>query len=427
MRNSWIRELMPRPLWRGELASQSFAVLWITVVLRLALLGVQALIARKFSVVDFNFYVTANIIGALAAVASDAGLTTTAVFASRGDGVNARLIIAWLQRKRFVAAVISWVVGTAIVLMLRHSLAPSDLEIAALLIGSYVVQAYSRYRRSPLLAERRPVWEAELEFADRGLAIVGAVVPIFLSSSLLYVAIGQLIGALGGYATARAAVTVMPRRALSWSRSALGYGLSLSVAVLATQLYARLDYLILSQLASPNRAATYAATYNLILGFSLVPIALTRVATSHISSGESTPHARRDYLGIAVLTGIVGGAIIATTGPVSVRGLFRLDDPQLTALCLILGLAFVLMSINSTIGVLAPKRGTERRFLAVVGVALIVNLVACIALIPSLGMIGAGLATALTELFVALAWWIVSRRGTNDYVGQPPLVSPVDP
>lgn len=415
-----------RQPWRGSLASQSFVVLSITVVLRLAFLGLQALIARKLSVADFNFYVTANIIGALAAVASDVGLTTTVVFASRGDGVNARLIVAWLQRRRFLAAVVSWLIGTAIVLALRHDFSSSDIEIAGLLIGSYVIQAYSRYRRAPLLAERRPVWEAELEFADRGLAIVGALVPIFLFNSLLYVAVGQLIGAVGGYATARVAVTALPRKALSWSRSALNYGLTLSVAVLATQLYARLDYLVLSQIASPNRAATYAATYNLVLGFSLVPIALTRVATSHISSGESTSHARRDYLGIALLTGLLGGVIIAAAGPVAVRALFRLDDSQLTTVCVILGLAFVIMSINSTIGVLAPKGGTERKFLAVVGLALAVNLVACIALIPSFGMIGAGLATALTELFVALAWWILPRRETDDYLAQPPLASPVD-
>lgn len=413
-------------LRRGDLANQSFVVLSITVVLRLAFLGVQALIARKLSVADFNFYVTANIIGALAAVASDVGLTTTVVFAARGDGVNARLIVAWLQRRRFAAAAISWLIGTALVLLLRHSLSPNDTEISALLIGSYVVQAYSRYRRAPLLAERRPVWEAQLEFADRGLAIVGALVPIFAFNSLLIVSIGQLIGALGGYATARAAVRVLPRKALYWSRSALNYGLTLSVAMLATQLYARLDYLVLSQLASPNRAATYAATYNLILGFSLVPIALTRVATSHISSGESAPQASRDYLGIASLIGLAGGAIIAGAGPVAVRALFRLDDPQLTTVCLILGLAFVFMSINSTIGVLAPKGGTERRFLAVVGLALAANLIACVALIPSFGMIGAAAATALTELFVALAWWIFPRRGTDDYLAQPPLALPVD-
>jgi O-antigen/teichoic acid export membrane protein len=204
------------------------------------------------------------------------------------------------------------------------------------------------------------------------------------------------------------------------------YGLSLSVAVLATQLYARLDYLVLSQLASPNRAATYAAAYNLVLGMSLVPIALTRVATSHISSEDSPPRGRRDYLGIALLTGLVGGAIIAAAGPVSARALFRLDDPQLTLACLILGGAFVFMSINSTIGVLAPKGGTERRYFAVVASALIVNLVVCLALIPSLGMLGASAATALTEIFVALAWWTIARRGTNEYLRQPPAVSPVD-
>jgi O-antigen/teichoic acid export membrane protein len=294
-------------------------------------------------------------------------------------------------------------------------------------MASYVVQGYSRYQRSPLIAEQQPIREAELEFLDRGLAVVGAFVPMLFTRSLMYVAAGQLIGAFAGYATARITVPAIPRQALNWSRSAMRYGLSLSIAVLATQLYARLDYLVLSQLATQNRAATYAATYNLILGFSLLPIALTRVATSHLSAGESTANARRDYFVIALLTGVLGGAIIALTGPVSVRALFRLDDPQLPTLCIVLGLAFVFMSVNSTIGVMAPRGGTEVRFLAVVGLALVLNLIACVALIPFFGMLGAGIATAVTELFVALAWWIVPRRSPSSYVSQPPVVSLIDP
>ena len=402
-------------------------MLWIAVTLRVAMLGLQALIARKLSVADFNFFITANIIGALASVASDAGLTTTVIFVARGDGVNARLLVAWLQRRRLVAAVAFWALGTAAALALRHGFTPADIEVAGVLIASYVVQGYSRYQRSPLIAEQKPVREAQFEFLDRGLAVVGAFVPMLFSRSLIYIAIGQLIGALAGYATARITVPAIPRQALNWSRSAMRYGLSLSIAVLATQLYARLDYLVLSQLATQNRAATYAATYNLILGFSLLPIALTRVATSHLSAGESTAHARRDYFAIALVTGILGGVVIALTGPVSVRGLFRLDDPQLPTLCIVLGLAFVFMSINSTIGVTAPKGGTEVRFLAVVGLALVVNLIACIVLIPFFGMLGAGVATALTELFVALAWWMLPRRSSTSYVSQPPVVSLIDP
>lgn len=401
-------------------------MLWIAVTLRVAMLGLQALIARKLSVADFNFFITANIIGALASVASDAGLTTTVIFVARGDGLNARLLVAWLQRRRLVAAVAFWIVGTAAALVLRHGFTPVDIEVAGVLIASYVVQGYSRYQRSPLIAEQKPVREAQLEFLDRGLAVVGAFVPMLFSRSLIYIAIGQLIGALAGYATARITVPAIPRQALNWSRSAMRYGLSLSIAVLATQLYARLDYLVLSQFATQNRAATYAATYNLILGFSLLPIALTRVATSHLSAGESTVHARRDYFAIALVTGILGGAVIALTGPVSVRGLFRLDDPQLPTLCIVLGLAFVFMSVNSTIGVLAPKGGTEVRFLAVVGLALVLNLIACIVLIPLFGMLGAGVATALTELFVALAWWTLPRRSPGSYASQPPVVSLID-
>jgi O-antigen/teichoic acid export membrane protein len=416
-----------RPQWRQGLAGQSVVVLWIAVVLRVALLGLQALIARRFSVADFNFFITANIIGALASIASDVGLTTTVIFVARGDGASARLLVAWLQRRRLVAAFAFWVIGSAAVLALRHDLTPGDVEVAGLLIASYVVQGYSRYQRSPLIAEQKPVPEAQLEFLDRGLAVVGAFVPMLFSRSLIYVAAGQLVGALAGYATARIAVPAIPRQAMNWSRSAMRYGLSLSIAVLATQLYARLDYLVLSQLATQSRAATYAATYNLILGFTLLPIALTRVATSHLSAGESTAKARRDYFAIALATGVIGGAVIALAGPISVRSLFRLDDPQLPTLCLVLGLAFVFMSVNSTIGVMAPKGGTEVRFLAVVGLALVVNLIACVALIPFFGMLGAGIATALTELFVAFAWWMVPRGTPSGNVSQPPVVSLIDP
>jgi O-antigen/teichoic acid export membrane protein len=76
---------------------------------------------------------------------------------------------------------------------------------------------------------------------------------------------------------------------------------------------------------------------------------------------------------------------------------------------------------------MAPKGGTEVRFLAVVGLALVVNLIACVALIPFFGMLGAGIATALTELFVAFAWWMVPRGTPSGNVSQPPVVSLIDP
>jgi O-antigen/teichoic acid export membrane protein len=390
------------------------------------LLGLQAVLARTFNVADFNFYITANIIGALASVASDLGLTNTVVFTARGDPGNARLIVAWLQRWRAVSAVLFWLIGTVCVVLLRHSLDPADIGTAALLVGSYVGQAYSRYRRAPLLAEQRPVGEAGLEFLDKGLAILGALLPMLLTHQLFYVALGQMIGTVGGYVLVRRAVTMLPRKALIWSRSALQYGVNLSLAVFATQLYARLDYLVLSQFAIPSRAAVYAATYNLVLGFSLVPIALTRVATSHLALGEIGARARRDYLLIALSAGLAGGVAIAAIGPSVVRALFRFDDTQLNALCLILGMAFVFMSINSTIGVLASRIGRERRYLAVVGSALFVNLIACLVLIPSLGMLGAGLATALTEVFVALSWWLTPWRNAPGDLAEPPAVSVVD-
>ena len=62
-----------------------------------------------------------------------------------------------------------------------------------------------------------------------------------------------------------------------------------------------------------------------------------------------------------------------------------------------------------------------------VGLALVVNLIACVALIPFLGMLGAGIATALTELFVAFAWWRLPRGTPSGMVSQPPVVSLIDP
>jgi O-antigen/teichoic acid export membrane protein len=45
--------------------------------------------------------------------------------------------------------------------------------------------------------------------------------------------------------------------------------------------------------------------------------------------------------------------------------------------------------------------------LLVLGSAAVVNVIACIALIPTLGILGGGWATIITEGYVAIAW----RRG----------------
>jgi O-antigen/teichoic acid export membrane protein len=276
----------------------------------------------------------------------------------------------------------------------------------------YALQAFSSFVRSPLLAGAQVLSESTVMVKERLLALAGSATGILVGGGLAAAGLGGLVGTAAGLLMSMRRVRRGAATAhVIWNRSAVAYGLRFVAAVSATMVYARLDYLIIVRLQPTIDAAAYAAVYTLIVAAFLIPVALMRATTVHYAHDPAV--AMRVHIRTALATGAVGGLAIAVFGPLIVRIGFGLEHHQLQLVSAILGAAFVLMALNSRIVVVESYSGHERTLAELLWSAGLVNLVACLVLIPTVGIVGGAIATLTTEAYVALAWMFVrARRGS---------------
>ncbi len=376
--------------------------------------------ARLLGVVAFNVFVTATIVGAVVYLLSDLGLRQAVIVSAAGDEGLARRAAAALRSVRRKAALPIAALGAVAVAVL----ASTDGEHAlagALIVLSYAVQSYSRYLRSPLRAGARVVAESKLEWLERAATLIGAGAGL-LARSLVWSGVGALAGALLGlFVTQRSLRLQAGDAPVAFTRSPVRYGMTLSAAVAASMVYARLDYVVLLRIGSQLDAAVYAATYTLVLAFSMLYVAVSDTAYAHLPGNAA---ARGPYLRLVTVAGGLGFLTIGTTGPALVRTVFGLDHPSLGPLCWLLGVASAVMAVTSTVGVFAPMEGRERRMTALSALAAGVNVGLCLVLIPSLGVIGGALATIATESVGAIGWW-AWRRKAGSVPNEPPRAVPL--
>ena len=374
--------------------------------------------ARLFRVPDFNFFVTANVIGAIVYIGSDLGLSQAIVFVSDGDPRAGADALARARRARLAALYGGLAFGALVLALLDGDAHPGRLILGALLIAEYSVQAYSRFLRSPMYVSGEVRRAIRMEAVERTWAAVASVA-LMATLSLWWVSVGQLAGALYGYLAARRAAGRHRRRLPNPSsssssrrdaRSVLRLGAPLCASTLATQLYARLDYLVVFWTQSREQTAIYAAMYLLVIAATVVPVSVSQAALAHIPGAGDPRVVQRAYLRLSILIGLVGAVGIAGGGVVLVPLAFGFHSRSLWPLAIVLGMSFPFMFVNSTINIAAPLERRERRLLTLTAGAALVNLALCLTLVPLLGIMGGAWATLATEMCVTAGWFGWGRR-----------------
>jgi O-antigen/teichoic acid export membrane protein len=182
---------------------------------------------------------------------------------------------------------------------------------------------------------------------------------------------------------------------------AIPIGLS-GLAVIA---YARIDQVLVYTIAGSKEAGLYGAVYNIIDQSHFVPVSiLTTLAPVLAAAWPSDPlRLRRAALQVAELLSVVsfGGlafAIVAAE-PV-VRLIFGPDFSAAAPALPVLGGAFVLICYGYLNGNLLLVMGLQGRLLRISLVALAVNLIGNLILIPLVGFMGAAWMTLVTEAVV---------------------------
>jgi O-antigen/teichoic acid export membrane protein len=392
-----------------SLQADGAALLVATVLARGSVLIVQVLVAQMLGPADFAFYVTCAVIGAIVYSIADLGLAQSIVVAAGGDYGLAARAASQLRATSLLGAAGSMVIGLAAVWLFDGIEDVARGVAAATILLTYALQSFSTFVRSPLLAGAHVLSDSTMMVRERLLALAGSAIGILVGGGLAAAGAGGLVGTTVGLLISlrrlrRGAAT----GSVIWNRSAVVYGLRFVAALSATMVYARLDYLIIVRLLPTPEAAAYAAAYTLVVAASLIPIALMRAATVHYALHPA--EAMRGHLRATLATGVVGGLTIAVSGPFVVRIGFGLDHNQLQLVTWVLGAAFVLMAFNSKLMVVESYSGHERTLVKLLWSAGIVNVAACLLLIPRIGIAGGAVATLATEAYIAVAWPVIRAR-----------------
>jgi O-antigen/teichoic acid export membrane protein len=192
-------------------------------------------------------------------------------------------------------------------------------------------------------------------------------------------------------------------------------GLPIGVAGVLVISYARIDQVIVYAIAGSKQAGLYGAVYNVLDQAHFVPISIMTTLAPVLAA--SWPADRARLLRTARLTGELlaiasfGGlafAIVAS-GPV-VRLVFGAEFAPAASVLPVLGGAFILICFGYLNGNLLLVLGLQRRLLRISLLALVVNLIGNLILVPPFGFTGAAWMTLVTEAVVFVSAFTLILR-----------------
>jgi O-antigen/teichoic acid export membrane protein len=215
-----------------------------------------------------------------------------------------------------------------------------------------------------------------------------------------------------------------PRPSRKRLREVVRVGVPIGIAGVLVIAYARIDQVIVFVIAGSKQAGLYGAVYNVLDQSHFVPVSIMTTLAPVMAA--SWPAERGRLLHTARLTaellaiasfGALAFAIVAG-GPV-VRLIFGAEFSPAASALPVLGGAFILICFGYLNGNLLLILGLQRRLLRISVIALVVNLIGNLILVPLVGFIGAAWMTFATEAVVFVAAATLIQRTLE--LPRPPL------
>ena len=405
------------------------------VTLVITVIAARTLVADAFGVLAL-----AMATGWLLGVATDAGLSMhLARETARRRDRGRQLLIETLR----IRAGLAYVAATLIVFFTPRIVPPHwkmqfALVVFAQLTGA-VIETVAHYFRG---IERSEI-EAAIHAAHRFTTLALALLVLWWWPRLDYLGAAMLIPALAalGAALGLAWRLSAPRRESVTRRESdsgresdtgrdvlitpSGFArnvLPLGLGVLVSALYFRIDLYFVERWQGLEAVGGYNAVFRLIEAMRLLPAAVMAVTFPMLVQASDTRLVQR--IGAALtITGIVL-AMVCALGASSIVPLVY-GRPYLYAApaFAILALALPLFFLNYALTHQVIGWDGQRAYLLIALVALAGNVIANIALVPAQGIVGAAIATLLTEVVVTAGCvYVLWARPVR---GDQPLSSPV--
>lgn len=194
------------------------------------------------------------------------------------------------------------------------------------------------------------------------------------------------------------------------SRSLLGYGLRSHVGSVAGFLNTRLDQLVISVVLAPAKLGLYAVSVTLTSITTLVGSSVANVglpALAHISDEGRRRRAARDLVALTFLISVVVSVPLVIFMPALVALLFGPSWSGAVGPARVLLLGAVLLSTSQALGAVLRAIGRPLDAAYAELVAVPVSAIGLAFLLPTAGLVGAGLASAIA--YGVAATWMARR------------------
>lgn len=364
-----------------------------------------AVVARALGGAGFGEWSTLLVVAQMAGYLADLGVEQVAVSRAAQEG-RERDWIGALVSLRTLISVPATAVAAVVVLLLASN---DDMVLSGLLLAATILTAGPGSTRALLQLRVRNdlnmvvitvnsvLWTGAaivLAAEDAGMVAFAA---IFLAVTWATAAIQVVFALRAGPISLRGGRPLL--------RTLTAAGIPVAISGLLILAYARIDQVLVYELAGAREAGLYAAAYRILEQSHFVPLAvattfLPLVAAAH---GADIARARRmtqlviNYMAVGSFPA-VGFTLVASE---QVIGLLFGDAflAAAPALPILMG-AFVVICFGYLSGNLVIVLGLQRRFLRYAVVALVFNVALNVILIPPYGFLAAAWITLGTEVVV---------------------------
>ncbi len=371
------------------------------------ILGVvaTAVVARALGDDGFGEWSTLLVVVQMAGYLADLGVEQVAVSHAAKDG-RERDWIGALVSLRTLISVPALVVAVIVVLLLGSDqmMVVSGLLLAATILttGPASARALLQLRvRNDLnmivITVNSVLWTGAaivLAAEDAGMVAFAAA---FLAVSWVTVVVQVAFARRAGHISLRGGRVLLRRLTVA--------GIPVAISGLLILSYARIDQVLVYELAGAREAGLYAAAYRILEQSHFIPIAVATTFLPMVAAAHAADIARArrmtqlviNYLAVGSFPA-VGFTLVASEQIIEL--LFgHAFLPAAPALPVLMG-AFVVICFGYLSGNLVIVLGMQRRFLRFAVVALVFNVALNIVLIPPYGFLAAAWVTLATEVVV---------------------------
>jgi O-antigen/teichoic acid export membrane protein len=367
---------------------------------------VTALLVRSLGEVGFGQWSTILVTTQLVGYFANLGLEQVTVGRAAVEHEHEPELLGALVSLRLLASVPVSLASAGVILLLAES---RSMAISGVVISATVLVNTPAVLRAAFQLRIRNDVAVAIQTANSvlwgaaviAIAIAGGGIVAF---SVAFLAVSALTSALQGVLALRTA-KIDVRGSRPFWRPLVMLALPVTISTLLITAYARIDQILVFELAGERQAGLYGAVYRVLEQSHLIPQALMTTLFPIIAAAHGTDRARlqrmlqrsADYLAMSSL-GALAFTIVAARAVVVF--LFGDDFAEAAPALPILMGAFVVISFGYLTGNMVLVLRLQRRFVWYAVLALVFNVGLNAWLVPKHGFLAAAWITLATEILV---------------------------